>query len=50
MKIDRQQPSKQAVRDFLSGRVKSKTPPPDIEEIRRQLGWPLMGKIPDCQR
>lgn len=37
----KQQPSKEAVRDFMASRQKQQTPPPSIEEIRRQLGWGL---------
>lgn len=37
-----QNPPKQAVRDYLQERAAQKTPPPSIEEVRRQLGWGLM--------
>lgn len=35
-------PGKQRVRDWMSERVISSTPPPNPEEIRRQLGWWLV--------
>jgi hypothetical protein len=36
-----QKPTKEQVRDYTAERAKSHTPPPSIEEIRRQLGWYL---------
>lgn len=35
-------PHKQVVRDYLTGRARQESPPPEIEEIRRQLGWRLV--------
>jgi hypothetical protein len=35
-------PPKQAVREYLEQRVKSHTPPPPPEAIRRQLGWHML--------
>ncbi len=35
-------PPKQLVRDWMAQRVKDKAPPPDQEEIRRQLGWSII--------
>ena len=32
-------PDKKQVRDWLAMRRASRSPPPDIEEIRVQLGW-----------
>lgn len=40
-------PTKEQTRAYLDQRAKSHTPPPSIEEIRRQLGWRL---IPDRSR
>ncbi|CAN5408351.1 hypothetical protein BH11PSE11_BH11PSE11_00020 [soil metagenome] len=38
------QPSKQQVREWLSQRREAHTPPPDIAQIRRELGWNLIPK------
>jgi len=35
-------PSKEKVRHWLLQQIKSKEPPPNNEEIRRQLGWQLI--------
>ena len=35
-------PSKEQVRAYTQQRAKSSSPPPSIEEIRRQLGWGLV--------
>jgi hypothetical protein len=35
-------PSNQQVRDWLQERQAQRTPPPSLEEIRRQLGWELV--------
>jgi hypothetical protein len=37
-----QKPSKEAARAYMQQRQRDRTPPPSIDEIRRQLGWPLM--------
>lgn len=44
-------PSKQLVRDFMDARTRSLDPPPDSDEIRRQLGWYLLpqNRQPDRQ-
>jgi hypothetical protein len=34
-------PSKFVIRAYLTQRQKEHSPPPSIEEIRRQLGWNL---------
>ena len=34
-------PSKEAARAYMQSRQRATTPPPSIEEIRRQLGWYL---------
>ena len=36
-------PTQQQVRDYMTQRQRDKTPPPSPDEIRRQLGWGLMG-------
>jgi hypothetical protein len=33
---------KEAVREYLTGRAKTKAPVPSQEEIRRQLGFPMI--------
>jgi hypothetical protein len=35
------QPSKESVRRWLHAEVRRKRPPPDPEQIRRELGWEL---------
>lgn len=35
-------PTKEQVREYLRRRLVSHSPPPDVEEIRRQLGFKLM--------
>lgn len=34
-------PSKEEVRVWMQQRRSEKTPPPNIEQIRRELGWKL---------
>lgn len=34
-------PSKEAVRQFMQQRLAERRPPPDVQTIRRQLGWEL---------
>ncbi|MEC5163173.1 MULTISPECIES: hypothetical protein [unclassified Janthinobacterium] len=36
-------PSKYAVREYLERRSQEAKPPPTPAEIRRQLGWELLG-------
>lgn len=36
------QPTKEQTRAYLQERQRANTPPPSIEEIRRQLGWGLV--------
>jgi len=43
-----QHPSKEQVRDFLKQRQAGHTPPPDMKEIRRQLGWDLIEAQRQC--
>jgi hypothetical protein len=35
------QPSKEQVREYMQRQVAEHRPPPDMREIRRQLGWDL---------
>ncbi len=39
------QPSKETVRQWLRAEILQRRPPPDPEQIRRELGWGLV-KIP----
>lgn len=45
-------PSKEQVRTYTEQRRKAGTPPPAPEEVRRQLGWGLLGngKVDEVQR
>lgn len=36
------QPTKEQVRQYMEQRQSAQSPPPPIEEIRRQLGWGLV--------
>jgi hypothetical protein len=36
------QPSKESVRQWLRERLAQRRPPPDPEQIRRELGWDLV--------
>ena len=42
-----EQPTKQQLEQYLANRHLSHQPPPDIKEIRRQLGWNLIEA--DCR-
>jgi hypothetical protein len=35
------QPSKEAVRQWLQTQIDARLPPPDPEQIRRELGWEM---------
>lgn len=35
------QPSKESVRQWLRAQIAQRRPPPDAQEIRRELGWEL---------
>lgn len=35
-------PSKEVVREYMAKRREAKGPPPSPDEVRRQLGWPLI--------
>jgi hypothetical protein len=37
-----QQPSKECVREWLRARIAARRPPPDAQQIRRELGWELI--------
>jgi hypothetical protein len=39
------QPDKESVREWLRQRQMKSTPPPDIEQIRRELGWKLVEQM-----
>lgn len=45
-----QQPSKESVRQWLHARLKTRIPPPDPQQIRRELGWELVRVAPDPKR
>jgi hypothetical protein len=36
------QPSKELVREYMKKRISSSMPPPDLHQIRRALGMPLI--------
>ena len=36
------QPSKESVRLWLQARIEERRPPPDPQQIRRELGWELV--------
>jgi len=42
--LENKPPSKEVVRKWIQQRTKSSTPPPSIEQIRRELGWGLVHK------
>lgn len=35
-------PTKEQVRSYMQRRVLQRTPPPDLMQIRRELGWNLV--------
>lgn len=35
-------PSKEAVRNWLQARLEERCPPPDPQQIRRELGWEML--------
>jgi hypothetical protein len=39
------QPSKESVRKWLRAQIDQRRPPPDPQQIRRELGWELI-KLP----
>ena len=40
-------PVKEKVREWLRREISERRPPPDIREIRRNLGWEVPGPAPD---
>jgi|GEM_PF-699491 len=44
------QPSKEAVRQWLQSQLEARRPPPDPQQIRRELGWEMCreerGEVP----
>jgi glycosyltransferase A (GT-A) superfamily protein (DUF2064 family) len=45
-----QQPSKESVRAWLRARIAARRPPPDAQQIRRELGWELVTPPPRQRR
>ena len=44
------QPSKEKVRDWLQHRRLKNDPPPDIAQIRRELGWGFVEPVVDADK
>jgi hypothetical protein len=44
------QPSKESVRQCLRARLETRRPPPDPQQIRRELGWDLVRIARDPKR
>jgi len=46
----RQKPDKEMVRKWLKAELEQRRPPPDPEQIRRELGWDMLrlqtGSVP----
>lgn len=46
----RQKPGKEVVRKWLKAELEQRRPPPDPEQIRRELGWDMLrlqtGSVP----
>ena len=46
----KKQPTKEAVRQWLQNKLVDRRPPPDPQQIRRELGWDLVtverGEVP----
>jgi hypothetical protein len=46
----KKQPSKEAVRQWLQTKLAERRPPPDPQQIRRELGWDMVkverGELP----
>ena len=40
--IQTRQPSKEMVRQWLIAQLEQRRPPPDPQQIRRELGWDLI--------
>ncbi|PJJ16942.1 hypothetical protein SAMN05216517_10499 [Janthinobacterium sp. OK676] len=41
-KEQRQQPGKELVRKWLKAELEQRRPPPDPDQIRRELGWDML--------
>lgn len=50
MSKQQQQPSKESVRNWLRARLATRVPPPDPQQIRRELGWELVKIVRDRKR
>ena len=44
------QPSKESVRAWLRAEIAQRRPPPDPQQIRRELGWELLKVGGRCKR
>lgn len=44
------QPSKEAVRQWMRKKLAERRPPPDPQQIRRELGWDLVKVDPEAKR
>ena len=44
------QPTKESVRKWLHAQIEQRRPPPDPEQIRRELGWGLVKVTPSQKR
>lgn len=44
------QPSKEVVRQWLQKKLAERRPPPDPQQIRRELGWDLVKADPELKR
>ena len=42
--MDTTMPSKETVREWLKQEVSQHRPPPDPKQIRRELGWEMIGQ------
>lgn len=43
-------PTKEQVRSWLNNELARHRPPPDMEQIRRELGWGLVELARNCRR
>ena len=44
------QPTKESVRAWLRAEIALRRPPPDPQQIRRELGWELIKVVTNCKR
>lgn len=42
-------PTKEQVRDYMERRTHAAEPPPDMVEVRRQLGWAIIAAEREAQ-